>query len=123
MTPEGIQAYIKYYAVDSVFILAFGFFQCVLLYQASKAYTQRIHRLFLYIIPIARGLCDIIENARLKGALLTYPLVTSADISTAMTATGYKLLMIKIWICELFILIIVGRILKNRGRIGQKNDN
>ena len=113
MEQKGFAIYRGYFIFDYLFILVFGLVQCYLIYLVyGWCKNHKIVKL-LYIVPIARGVFDIVENTLLLIVLQSYPKELSQVILIASSATWLKLLMIKVW-SGIFVIGIVGSIYKKR---------
>ena len=106
MSQEGIKIYKLYYLIDYVFVLFFGAFQVMLIYDAYSFNENKLVKAVIIGIPILRGLCDIVENAILLRTLYTFPKVNEVAISIASFFTKTKLWCIKGWGALIFIGLI-----------------
>lgn len=109
MSRKGIEVYKLYYLMDYIFILFFGVFQIMLIYDVYSFNENRLIKTVIIGIPILRALCDMIENAVLLRTLFTFPKVNEIAISISSFFTQTKLWCIKVWGLLLFIGLI-GRI-------------
>lgn len=109
MQQKGFAIYRGYFVFDYLFIIVFG---AVQIYLTSIAYGWCKNRkivTMLSIVPVARGIFDLIENTLLLIVIQSYPNVLSQVITVASSATWLKLLMIRVW-SAIFIIGIVGSI-------------
>lgn len=112
MTQEGIDVYKTYYWLDGIFIIFFGLLQCfisMIIYGFVKKNSMKI---LVCLFPIARGICDIIENMLLYITLCTFPNVDTSLVGVANVFTAMKLLTIRLWILEVLIGIVLEIIMK-----------
>lgn len=114
MTEDGIKVYKTYYGVDAIFIICFGVFQCFITLQLFNFAMKGARRFFICILPIIRGICDIIENALLYITLCTYPNINVSLVGTANIFTFVKLWTIRLWIVEIIAGIVIRIICKIR---------
>lgn len=110
MKPKGFTIYERYFIGDYLFILALGILQILILLHAFSWSKSRLLRLFIIFIPVARGLCDIIENSLLLTVLLTYPQKHEHMITIASKATFMKLHLITLWLLLFLFGFVVKRI-------------
>lgn len=120
MEPKGFVIYQKYFIGDYLFAFVFGALQIILLYNAFNWLKQdkmpshftghklKILRRLIPIVPVARGLCDLIENTSLLHILLTYPIRHESLINFTAIITSLKLALIYTW----YFLVILGYIMK-----------
>ena len=106
-SPEGIHVYKIYYLMDFIFIAAFLILQCYLSLVFFKWCSLRYIKIIVCIIPVLRGVFDIIENAVLLRTLFSYPSVNDVMINFSSYCTQAKLLMIRLWLIEIAIGIIL----------------
>ena len=62
MEPQGFHVYKLYYLADDVFLIAFGLLQIVLLQMAFSWVRHPFILQLLCLVPILRGLMDLLEN-------------------------------------------------------------
>lgn len=113
MDSEGFKASYGYYLGDYLFIIFFGLLQCMIsktIYDPlkSKISVTKILFALAMIIPILRGLADLMENTMLVYTLLKYPIINETMVGVATIATSIKLGCIKMWV----LLVIIGLILR-----------
>lgn len=108
MKPEGFIIYERYFIGDYLFILALGILQILILLRAFSWSKSRLLRLFIIFLPVARGLCDIMENSLLLNVLLTYPQKHEHVVTISSKATFMKLHLITLWL----LLFLFGFIVK-----------
>lgn len=108
MEPQGFAIYKKYFIGDYLFAFAFGALQIILLYHAFNWSKLKILLCLIPLIPVCRGLCDLIENTSLLYSLLTYPIRHESLINFAAIITSIKLVLIYAW----YFLVILGYIMK-----------
>ncbi|MBE5961288.1 MAG: hypothetical protein E7256_07865 [Lachnospiraceae bacterium] len=113
MEEEGFTAYNHYLAVDTVFILAFGWLQILM----ARAAGEKGRSIFIKRAgmgaAVARGAFDLVENITLFHILREYPNMSAVRSKIAGTATRFKLACIGVWI----VLLVAGMILaKRRGQ-------
>lgn len=112
MQPKGFLVYTVYFICDYFFILCFGLLQIVLAHRVWKRTVSLKVVKVLMLVPILRGICDIVENT-----LLLYVIHHSMEdcdilVSLASYATKAKLLLIGLWL----VLLLTGagiRVYKN----------
>lgn len=108
------KAYVGYYIADYIFIIFFGLFQGYVLYLLYISMGTKIVYM-AELIPLLRGLFDIVENALLLKTVLSYPKLSELAVNAASLCTSWKLFTIKIWVVEIvagILLMIVRRIIK-----------
>lgn len=110
MKPKGFTIYERYFIGDYLFILALGILQILILLHAFSWSKSRLLRLFIISIPVARGLCDIMENSLLLTVLLTYPQKHEHMVTISNKATFMKLHLITLWLLLFLFGFIVKRI-------------
>lgn len=71
------------------------------------------------IFPIARGVCDIIENTLLYITLCTFPNIDTFLVGVAGIFTSLKLWIIRLWLLE----VLIGIVLKIIVKINRKRKN
>lgn len=125
MSPEGYQISYRYYIGDSLFIVFFGLLQCMIsriVYHTLKSRIQFVSILFILsiIIPILRGIADIIENIMLVHTLMRYPVINKSIIEIATIATQVKLGCIKFWVLFMIVGLLLRIILKCKGSTYKK---
>lgn len=99
---EYVNVSYKYYFADSLFIIFFGLFQCMLsaaVYGKNKVICKR----FAIAVPIARGFFDLVENILLLKTIHDYPKINNGLIATASVSTQCKLWCIRIWAVTLIL--------------------
>lgn len=126
MAPEGYTVSYQYYIGDYLFVIFFGVFQCMIsrmVYHSIKSKSQvgNIMSILLIIIPILRGISDIIENSILLYTLISYPTINETMIHVATIATQTKLGCIKLWVLLVIMGLIMRMILKCKG-LGYKKE-
>lgn len=104
MNEKGIAVYKLYYLMDFIFILCFGAFQLMLINDVYSFERSRLIKIFIFGIPVFRGICDIIENAILLWTLHTYPRINELAISISAKFTWAKLMSIRVWV----LVIVIG---------------
>lgn len=113
MDSEGFKASYRYYIGDYLFIIFFGLLQCMIsrmIYDPlqSKIRITKILFVLAMIVPILRGIADLIENTMLVYTLLKYPIINETMVGVATIATTMKLGCIKMWV----LLVMLGLILR-----------
>ena len=114
MKPEGIRIYRWYYVFDFIFIICFLVFQCMLSIGVFSWWKSYMGKVFVCLIPILRGIFDIVENIILLRTLFTFPNINDTAIKISALCTGAKLWMVKLWLIELIIGIVLCIIIKKR---------
>ena len=114
MSLEGIVIYRWYYVFDFIFIGCFLAFQCMCFRRLFSWWNSTMGRLLVCSIPILRGLFDIVENSILLNTLFTFPQVNDTAIRISMGCTYAKLWMVKLWLVELIVGIVLCIIIKKR---------
>lgn len=114
MSPEGIVIYRWYYVFDFIFIGCFLAFQCMCSIGLFSWCKDTMSKLMVCSIPILRGIFDMVENSILLSTLFTFPKVNDIAIRTSMGCTYAKLWMVKLWLVELIIGIVLCIIIKKR---------
>ncbi len=117
MKPQGLVIYQKYFIGDYLFALVYIALQLILLSNAFSWSKSKILRCFFFIIPVARGLCDLIENTSLLYILLAYPIRYESLVNTTAIITSLKQDLIYAW----YILVVLGYIIKAIIKIRKKN--
>lgn len=117
MSPEGFQASYQYYIADSLFIVFFGVLQCMisnLIYSSLKTKFKGAGILVALsiMIPILRGIADMIENTILVSTLIKYPIIHKIMIEAAVIATNIKLGCIKVWVFFIIAGVLIRIIVK-----------
>lgn len=119
MTQEGIDVYKTYYWVDGIFIIFFGLLQCFVSVLIYSFIPQKYVKILVCLFPIARGICDIIENTLLYITLCTFPNIDTSLVGVASIFTSMKLWTIRLWLLE----VLIGMVLKIIVRINRKRKN
>jgi uncharacterized secreted protein with C-terminal beta-propeller domain len=109
MDADGYKVSYRYYIGDYLFVVFFGLIQCMIsriIYNPlrTEIKIERMLSILSILVPILRGVTDLIENTMLVTTLLRYPNINPNIIYVASMATKLKLSCIKIW----GILIILG---------------
>ena len=104
MEPKGFTVYRQYFVCDYLFILTFGALQFYLLYIAFAWVKSKKIKGILYVIPVARGLFDFVENTLLLLVLQRFPEEISSLVKVSSIATQGKLWCIRIW----YVVFLVG---------------
>lgn len=125
MDSDGYKASYRYYVGDYLFIGFFGLIQCMIsrmIYDPlkSKVRMARMILMLSILIPILRGVADLIENTILVTALLHYPNINANMIHVAIVATIIKLSCIKVWGFLIIIGLIIRMIWKCNRVLGKK---
>lgn len=125
MKAEGYQISYRYYMGDYLFVIFYGALQCMIsqmIYHSLKTRIQLGNTLALLsiIIPIVRGIADIIENTMLVCTLMRYPTINKAMIEVATIATQIKLGCIKLWGVLVLTGLIIRVILILKGKVYKK---
>lgn len=131
MDTQGLSIYKWYYFFDFIFIIAFGLFQCAVSISIFKWLKIKNAKLIVCIIPLVRGIADLIENLLLLITLFSVSSVATTNFGTiinfstaingnlitvASFATSIKLFMIELWIAEIILGIFGSIIIKIRNR-------
>ena len=106
-------AYWKYYMTDFIFIAAFLNFMVQLVRGFSGKYSNLIKRI-AYVLAIARGLLDAVENIMLMYLIYEYPNADIGLVSVCNIITRVKFLAMRGWILCFIILSILGIIQRRR---------
>ena len=117
MSDKGITVYRWYYFWDFIFIIFFGLVQGLLAQWCFRWNKNHKAVRLLWVIPIARGVFDSIENALLLITISIYPNINESIISIASVATNCKLWMIRLWVVELIVGIVFGTIKRKKLRV------
>lgn len=113
MEPKGFTVYRQYFVCDYLFILTFGALQFYLLYIAFAWVKSKKIKGILYVIPVARGLFDFVENTLLLLVLQRFPGEISSLVKVSSIATQGKLWCIRIWYVA-FLVGVAGLIYSKR---------
>lgn len=116
MQPEGFHVYRQYFVADYFFVLTFGLLQILLLNSVYR-WTKQPIRKTLWIVPILRGICDVVENTLLLITLNSYPDIHAQLLEIASGATWLKLMLIRIW----SVLFLAGLLVSIVRRIGKRS--
>ncbi|WP_294377669.1 hypothetical protein [uncultured Clostridium sp.] len=108
MQNEGFMVYKYYYFFDFIFVVAFGLFQIYLSLAVYKWCTKFQMQMIICAIPVLRGIFDIVENILLFNTLCTFPNINASIIRIASICTKCKIGMIKLWIVELIVGLLIG---------------
>lgn len=125
MAPEGYKISYRYYLGDYLFTVFWGLLQCLIsriVYHSLKSKNQVAFIIFTLpiVIPILRGIADIIENTMLVYTLMRYPEMNTVIIEIAKIATQIKLSCIKIWELLVAIGLIMQLIVKGKCMVYKK---
>lgn len=120
MNQKGFQVSYRYYVGDYLFVIFFGLLQCMIsrmIYDPLKSQIRitKMLSVLAMMIPILRGIADLIENTMLVYTLLKYPIINETIINVATIATTVKLGCIKIWALLVMIGLIVRIVWKCKG--------
>lgn len=113
MELKGFTVYRQYFVCDYLFILTFGALQLYLLYIAYAWVKSKKIKGILYVIPVARGGFDLIENTLLLIVLQRFPGEINSLVKVSSLATQGKLWCIRIWYIA-FLAGIAGMIYSKR---------
>ena len=113
MEPKGFSVYRQYFVCDYLFILTFGALQLYLLYIAYAFIKSKKIKGLLYVIPVIRGIFDLVENTLLLIVLQRFPGDINSLVKVASLATQGKLWCIRIW-CVVFLAGVVGLMYSRR---------
>ncbi len=108
MQPKGMEIYKSYLICDYLFVLSFGALQIILILSAYKWTKRKMLISFAVLIPVLRGIFDLIENTIFMSVLTSYPDRLDGLINIAKLVTQMKLGMIGVW----SVMLICGFILK-----------
>ncbi len=114
MRPEGFRIYDLYLCGDYLFILAFGAFQLMLSMMLYKKLPHDLFYKLTLLIPILRGVFDLVENSLLLVILHSSSAIPVNAICISSIATRCKLTCIALWIILVLIGIIRRIMLPNR---------
>lgn len=114
MSPKGIMIYKWYYVFDFIFVGCLLAFQCMYFTELFSWWKSTKGKIVICSIPILRGLFDIVENIILLSTLFTFPKVNDTAIRFSMICTNAKLWMVKLWLIELIISIVLCIIIKKQ---------
>lgn len=114
MDARGLNIYKLYYVFDFLFIIAFAIFQISITKFVYSWYKGKAQKVIIHGIPIARALFDALENCILLYSIYCFPNVNEGLINTSAAFTQIKLLLIKLWVAQILMGIVAGRVLKNK---------
>lgn len=108
MEHKGLELYQKYFIGDYLFALVYVVLQLILLDNAFSWSKSKTLRYFFFIIPVVRGLCDLVENTSLLFILFAYPIRYEGLVNFTSSVTSLKQFLIYIW----YALIVIGYMIK-----------
>lgn len=117
MEHQGLEIYQKYFIGDYLFALVYVVLQLILLDNAFSWSKSKILRYIFFIIPVVRGLCDLMENTSLLYILFTYPIRCESLVNFTAIVTSLKQVLIYVW----YLLIVLGYVIKVIVKVKRKN--